>query len=763
MGNLSTFGTFTMARLGIYVSQQALNVTGNNIANINTDGYTREALDQRAMNYGSADRYISELEVRESGGVLSVGVNQLRDQYLDIRYRNEMTKVGAMDTRLKGLEDLAKVFDEVAKGEDGEGVLEARFNDLIQQFENLSQPGNIGTDTADSLVRKAAEAITRQFNDYAERLSTIEKNMTAEFHDQVEDANMILDKIRDLNTSIRKSDIFGGNALVQRDERNVLLDRLSEKVGINVTYEMEKLSDGREVEKIVVKTANEPQRTLVDGRYVAQLAIVQRGGDVAKVADDGSIYYEKNNVDVDNFDLAVTELTDVNGTPNIFPTNNLETQITKFEPVAKSDKDHASSFDRDEATEIVRMLNSDPDYALDSTDPEKAYYYHLSNENGKYYIHQHTVTRAAYDAAIADYANEANQEVKAAKEKAFLEGAQESLGNDVDFSYTAVTAQRLTPLTDTELTGGLQAMRELLTEEGEYADAADLVRDPEAGSKRGVPYYRQALDTLAREFARAMNEANTIEPAELYQSNGVRTGYRKNAAGTSYVDANGNDTGDANKFVTVYLDKDGNETTDPNEYTIYVDEKGNPTTDPTKYVIKDEYKDFYNGGALFTDNGDSSGKVDKGAANITAANISVAYGWSHGTTRVLRSKEPDAQERSTEQTNIDHFITLLTSERRFEFGTKTEGTTFFKGTFQDMLTDSIAGTLAKDQNITTSMLGNYNATADELYVSRDSIMGVDLNDEAMNMMMFQKAYSAACRLMTTYDGMLDKLINGTAV
>ena len=738
MGNLSTFGTFTMARLGIYVSQQALNVTGNNIANINTDGYTREALDQRAMNYGAADRYISELEVRESGGVLSVGVNQLRDQYLDIRYRNEMTKVGAMDTRLKGLEDLAKVFDEVAKGEDGEGVLEARFNDLIQQFENLSQPGNIGTDTADSLVRKAAEAITRQFNDYAERLTTIEKNMTAEFHDQVEDANMILDKIRDLNTSIRKSDIFGGNALVQRDERNVLLDQLSEKVGINVTYEMEKLSDGREVEKIVVKTANEPQRTLVDGRYVAQLAIVQRGGDVAKVADDGSIYYEKNNVDVDNFDLAVTELTDVNGTPNIFPSNNLETQITKFEPVAKSDKDHASSFDRDEATEIVRMLNSDPDYALDSTDPEKAYYYHLSNENGKYYIHQHTITRAERDAAIAGYANEANEEAKAAKEKTFLEGAQEGLGDDTSFSYTAITAQRLTPLTDTELTGGLQAMRELLTEEGEYADANDLLRDPEAGAKRGVPYYRQALDTLAREFAKAMNEANTM-PTDEY-----------------ILDASGASTGELKYYDVLYKkDTDGN----------YLDENDQVTTDPEKYVktglaLKKEYE-YYNdlkGGVLFSNNG----RTDD-TSEITAANISVAYGWNHGKTRVLRSKEPDAQERSTEQTNIDHFITLLTSERRFEFGTKTEGTTFFKGTFQDMLTDSIAGTLAKDQNITTSMLGNYNATADELYVSRDSIMGVDLNDEAMNMMMFQKAYSAACRLMTTYDGMLDKLINGTAV
>jgi len=87
----------------------------------------------------------------------------------------------------------------------------------------------------------------------------------------------------------------------------------------------------------------------------------------------------------------------------------------------------------------------------------------------------------------------------------------------------------------------------------------------------------------------------------------------------------------------------------------------------------------------------------------------------------------------------------------------------FEGTFQRMLTEVIAGTLAKDENITETMLNNYNTTADEIYVDRDAVMGVDLNDEAMNMMQYQKAYSAACRLMTTYDAMLEKLINGTAI
>ena len=50
-----------------------------------------------------------------------------------------------------------------------------------------------------------------------------------------------------------------------------------------------------------------------------------------------------------------------------------------------------------------------------------------------------------------------------------------------------------------------------------------------------------------------------------------------------------------------------------------------------------------------------------------------------------------------------------------------------------------------------------------LDTSRDSVSGVDLNDEAMNLMQYSKSYNAACRLMTTLDSVLDKLINGTGI
>ena len=69
--------------------------------------------------------------------------------------------------------------------------------------------------------------------------------------------------------------------------------------------------------------------------------------------------------------------------------------------------------------------------------------------------------------------------------------------------------------------------------------------------------------------------------------------------------------------------------------------------------------------------------------------------------------------------------------------------------------------LAVDQEATGKLYSTYSVKSLKLENSRQSVSGVDLNDEATNMMMFQKSYSAACQLMTTLDSMLDKLINGT--
>ena len=61
----------------------------------------------------------------------------------------------------------------------------------------------------------------------------------------------------------------------------------------------------------------------------------------------------------------------------------------------------------------------------------------------------------------------------------------------------------------------------------------------------------------------------------------------------------------------------------------------------------------------------------------------------------------------------------------------------------------------------TSTLNNYSSIFSEVATDRESVTGVDLNDEATSLMTYQKAYTAACKLMTVLEEALDSLINGT--
>ena len=79
MAVIGTFGSFTAARLGIYVSQASLNVTGNNIANINTQGYTRQRADLVSLHSAGSSRIASSFNLDIGYGVLVDQVSQLRD------------------------------------------------------------------------------------------------------------------------------------------------------------------------------------------------------------------------------------------------------------------------------------------------------------------------------------------------------------------------------------------------------------------------------------------------------------------------------------------------------------------------------------------------------------------------------------------------------------------------------------------------------------------------------------------------------------
>lgn len=277
MRNVSTFGSFTTARLGIYAAQKGLEVTGNNMTNINTTGYTRQRLDQMSFVSGGPDYYAVPMGTKVGNGVITTGVSQLRDPFLDIAYRNANTNVGQADTKLAWLEQVAGVLDEVGKGSDDNGLLYKQMQDVIDAVNQMITEG-AGHKEYDALVRTAAQGLTDLFNTYAKGLEQKKENLETSLKQDVETVNGLLKNIQELNDSIRKADVRGDSALELRDQRNLALDELSNYMKIEVSYEMEDVGSGTMVEKLVVKVADMKDENgnpikLVDGKYVTQAEV----------------------------------------------------------------------------------------------------------------------------------------------------------------------------------------------------------------------------------------------------------------------------------------------------------------------------------------------------------------------------------------------------------------------------------------------------------------------------------------------------------
>ena len=927
MAVLGTFSTFTTARLGIYASQASLNVTGNNIANINTNGYTRQRMDLVSLNSTGVAKYATSFMVNVGYGVLCESTSQLRDPYLDIRFRDSQSDVGFSEAKLEGLNALAHFLDEVGKGEDDFGLIAANIHEFFDALEGEGQ--RVGTDQYDDLVRAAGSTLTALFNKAAKALETVKQNEYSKLKDDVKDINNILNNIRDLNAQIRTQGIYGESALELRDARNVQIDKLSKFMKIDVTYSMEKIDQYSEVEKLTITLADSgnPPITLVDGIYGTQFtmpeevsmpnpaynpslptskqyigkdgqltdipreAALMKNPDYNLDAPDLKKYLDKDGNPTNSVKKSLIEnpayandntqpkyLDDqnqptndetkaarrLNNTgPNAYNPDSIHAKeyIEKYEttadpadaePMRNTDpakygpgaylqvdpNDPKSYVGTDNAAVAAPMLNpdrtdktnlyikkgsmvatNDPGTAAKQLNPEYDPTLSSSNQylrvmvernpdgtpkldqngkpipvldaNGKV---QYEPTDNPFDPNDPDNPNNAtsvpsfSEDMEANRYLFQLTALRDKDDRFMRDKYGVEIKEEPIEIGDTTLYGGIQAIRELLTEEGEFSNEYDLSLDPKATIKRGIPYYQKALDNWAQIFAKTFNEANQMNPADVYKT--VK----------DYPDLNKEEDPDNPGTLKVddcFLDADGKHvaweeklpdgTTKKHVVTSTKDGKddqGNPikvpkeTSDYTAEELdalrnsalrREEYS-FYNGGNLFSNSGDNND-----ATGITAKNISIANAWSNGSVRVLATKQPNEYNASTgtwtehtgRQDNILHMIGLVDEKRDFCANVTVEdawegNSPFFKGSFEEMFT-GISGTLATDMNSTNDIYTDYCITSLDLDNSRASVSGVDLNEEATSMMQFEKSYAAACRLLTTIDSMLDKLINGTAI
>ncbi|MDD4843169.1 MAG: flagellar hook-associated protein FlgK [Anaerotignum sp.] len=245
----STFAGFTTAQLGLRASQYGLDVTGQNISNVSTSGYTRQVVDQISLNLQNSGRYASVSNV--GYGSLVTGISQVRDPYLDIRFRNEVSKVGEADVKLAGLEEIESVLDEVA--EDG---IQTQLSDLSTMLQKLS--GNVTSEEYENMVKSSASSLTTYLNQCAKQLETIRSNQEYNLTEvDIPEINNILSNITELNKSIKDGQVNGTPALELMDERNTLIDELASYVNIDVSYVTTNLTDNVTIDELKIDLVSE--------------------------------------------------------------------------------------------------------------------------------------------------------------------------------------------------------------------------------------------------------------------------------------------------------------------------------------------------------------------------------------------------------------------------------------------------------------------------------------------------------------------------
>jgi flagellar hook-associated protein 1 FlgK len=215
----SLFSSLEAARSSLAAQQTALQVTSNNIANVNTPGYHR----QRAILEATTpeDTSVGQLGT----GVTVANVISVRDQFLELRISQAHQNLSAQDAISAYLRQIESVL-----GTDESGVQEG-----ITRFFNAFSA--LAADPASSSLRhgviSAAEYLASRFRNTAQQLTDIRDSANAAVADSVRSINSLTQTIAGLNLQIAAAEADGGEAATLRDQRTNAVNDLAALMDIH--------------------------------------------------------------------------------------------------------------------------------------------------------------------------------------------------------------------------------------------------------------------------------------------------------------------------------------------------------------------------------------------------------------------------------------------------------------------------------------------------------------------------------------------------
>jgi len=257
------FFGLNVAVRGLYSAQRGLDIVNHNLNNVNTPGYSRQHAVQTAS---------KPMPIYDGTGMIGTGsdiiaVNRVRDEYLDFKYWSETVAYGEWDVKRTLLSDMEATFNEPS--DSGFTTILGEFYGSLQEL--AKDPSSAAVR---SLVRERGVTVAKYFNSIAAHFEKLQADVNDRIKTKVGEINSIGLQIQQLNRQIYAAELDGNTANDLRDQRTVLVDKLSQLVNIEANeVTVGKLPSGKDDKHFVITISG---KAIIDHYNFSKLGLTQR-------------------------------------------------------------------------------------------------------------------------------------------------------------------------------------------------------------------------------------------------------------------------------------------------------------------------------------------------------------------------------------------------------------------------------------------------------------------------------------------------------
>jgi len=216
------FSAFEIGRRALNANQYGINITGQNIANVNTPGYSRRRVQLAEAQPINVNGYLV------GTGVNIAGVQSFRNNFIQSRIQTELGIAG----RLTAQRDSLAPVESALQGSENGGLQNA-LSSFFGAFRDLE--ANPNSVPLRSIVAQKGSALANAFQSTRSKLDDIRRGTDEQLRSTVEQVNGLAQKVADLNNKIRSAESSGGDASMLRDQRGELVNQISELTGARST------------------------------------------------------------------------------------------------------------------------------------------------------------------------------------------------------------------------------------------------------------------------------------------------------------------------------------------------------------------------------------------------------------------------------------------------------------------------------------------------------------------------------------------------